>query len=67
MPLDMEIKTALEEQATTFEAFKAANDAAIKELKERGTTDPVLTEKVDRINAALTEAEQKSQKAYEKL
>src|SRR5690348_13057604 len=39
------------EQAKTFDAFKAENDAAIKDAVK----DVVQTEKVDRINAALEE------------
>ena len=37
-----------------FHEFKAENDLAIKELKEKGGTDPVLAEKIDKINADIT-------------
>lgn len=38
-----------------FHAFKDANDARLAELEKRGAADVVTTEKVDRINANMTE------------
>ena len=45
-----ELKEMIEAIGRSFEEFKASNDLRIKEL-EKGKGDPVLAEKVDRINA----------------
>lgn len=37
-----------------FEEFKAANDERIKALAKNGSVDPLITEKIARIDAALT-------------
>lgn len=55
-------KTAIEQVMTAFEEFKATNDAALAEIKAKGAADPVLTEKVDRIEAALAKHEDLNQK-----
>jgi len=55
-------KTAIEQVMTAFEEFKAANDATIAEIKAKGAADPILTEKVDRIEAALARHEDLNQK-----
>ena len=47
-------KAILDELSKTFEAFKAENDAEIKSLK-KGQSDVVQSEKVDRINAEITD------------
>ena len=52
-----EIKAAFEDFLAGFEAFKDANDARLKGLEKRG--DVLDTEKVARIDAALTEQKQK--------
>ncbi|MET3662495.1 phage major capsid protein [Aquamicrobium ahrensii] len=44
----------LNELKQTFETFKAENDKALSDLK-KGQEDVVQTEKVDRINATITE------------
>ena len=49
------LKELIEELGKTFEEFKKANDARIKELEEKGTVDPLLSEKVEKINTALTD------------
>lgn len=54
--MDMtEIKSLLEDQARTFEAFKQANNAVIAEEIKKGTADVVRKDEVERINARLTE------------
>lgn len=63
---DVEVKTAVDNLAKTFEEFKAANDQSLAEIK-KGKADAVLTEKVDRINAAVTAAEEKVQKLHEEM
>ena len=50
-----EVKAICEEQGRTFEAFKATNDKVIKEIKEKGFAPADLIDKVEKLNAALTE------------
>lgn len=38
----------------TFDEFKAENDKRLKEIEAKGHADPLLEEKVDKINAAIT-------------
>jgi len=53
-----EIKTAQADFAATFDAFKQANDARLNELESKQSVDPLVTDKVEQINAAL-DAQQK--------
>jgi len=48
-----EIKETIEAIGKAFEEFKAANDTRLKEI-EKGKSDPVLAEKVDKINAEIS-------------
>lgn len=54
--------TAVAEVMSAFEEFKAANDNRLKEIEKKGAADVVLTEKVDRVNAALDKLEGENQK-----
>lgn len=56
-------KTAIEQVMTAFEEFKATNDAAIAELKKKGVNDPIVTEKLGKIEATLSSFEEANQKA----
>lgn len=52
--LPPELKTAINGFSVALEEFKAANDARIKALEGKsGSVDVLITEKTDRINAAL--------------
>lgn len=72
--IQAQVKAAVEPVMTAFEEFKKTNDAAIAEIKKKGVADPVVTEKLDKIetslvafegiNQKLTLAEQK-QKAHD--
>lgn len=53
--LDGDIKTLLEQQGAAFDAFKKSNDEEISELK-KGIKDPVLTERLSKIEKALDTA-----------
>ena len=53
-----ETRAALHEVMAAFESFKAANDQRLDEIERRGG-DPLLEEKVARIDAALTCAERR--------
>lgn len=46
-----------------WEAFKASNDARLKEIEKRGHADPLLEQKVDKMSAAIGE----QQKALDDL
>ncbi|WP_244563791.1 phage major capsid protein [Ensifer aridi] len=50
----------------TFEEFKAANDARLKEL-EKGVNDPVQAEKVNKINTSLDEVRAEITRIMEKF
>ncbi|MEN0652580.1 MULTISPECIES: phage major capsid protein [Hyphobacterium] len=51
-----ETRAALGEVLCAFEAFKDANDRRLTEIEAKSSADPLLTEKVARIDTALTEA-----------
>ena len=50
-----ELKRLLEEQGKAFEAFKAANDLRLKAVEAKGHAPAEFEQKVDDINAKLTE------------
>lgn len=52
--MDTEIKALIEEQGKAFEAFKQEHDKALADVR-KGTEDVVRTEKVDRINEAVSD------------
>ena len=45
------------EIARAFEEFKSANDARLKDLESKGSADVITTDKVDRINDAISSLE----------
>jgi HK97 family phage major capsid protein len=47
------IATTIEAIGRTFEEYKAANDARLKELDKKGAVDPLITEKLSRMDGAL--------------
>lgn len=51
-----ETRAALSEVLCAFEAFKDANDRRLTEIEAKSSADPLLTEKVARIDTALSEA-----------
>lgn len=52
-----ELKGLLEKQGKAFEEFKAANDERLKSIEAKGTADPMIEEKVNKINEALAKLE----------
>ena len=48
-----EIKDLIKDLGTTFETFKAENDKRLKEIEAKGHADPLLTEKVEKIEADM--------------
>lgn len=55
-------KTAIEQVMTAFEEFKASNDNALAEIKKNGVADPILTEKLGKIEKELVKFEDINQK-----
>lgn len=49
-----EIKELLEQQKKAFADFRKANDERLDQLEAKGNTDPLLEEKVNKVNAELT-------------
>ena len=54
-PYDADIRGAMREFLNAFEEFKHANDERLEALEKKRGEDAVLVEKVDRIDAAMTE------------
>lgn len=50
----MELKDTILALGKSFEEFKAENDKKLDEIRKNGNADPLLAEKVDKINAELT-------------
>ncbi len=50
-----ELKPLLEKQGTAFEEFKKANDARIAAIESKGYAPADVTEKVEKLNAAITD------------
>lgn len=48
-----DVKAAITALNTAFEAFKAANDTRLKEIAAKGVADPLLQEKLDKLNAEI--------------
>ncbi len=47
------VKSAVEPVMTAFEAFKATNDARLAEIEKKGTADPILEQKLSKIETVL--------------
>lgn len=52
-PTVAEVKSAVDQLGRAFEAFKNANDSA-DHLRKKGGVDPLLEEKINRINSDMT-------------
>lgn len=55
-------KTAIEQVMTAFEEFKKTNDAELAEIKKKGSSDPLVTEKLSKIEKDLAKFEDINQK-----
>lgn len=54
-----DIKEAVDASSKSFEDYKAANDAILKEITEKGVADPLLTEKLAKIDADLDKKQER--------
>jgi HK97 family phage major capsid protein len=64
--MSQELKAKIEEIAKAFTDFKTENDERIKALS-KGQEDVITTEKVDRINAAISELEKAQDEMAKKM
>ena len=53
--MSLELKETIQALGKAFDAFKAENDARLKEIEKKGAADPLLIEKVDKINADIAQ------------
>src|SRR5258706_4662633 len=51
--MDVDLKTALEDQGKAFEAFKKSHEEQIAELKKSGSNDPILLDRLGKIEKSL--------------
>jgi HK97 family phage major capsid protein len=56
------VAKAVESVMGAFEEFKATNDARIKEIEKKGSSDPLVSEKLARIESTLSAYEDINQK-----
>lgn len=52
--MSQELKSQLDQIGQALEAFKESHNEQIKELKSKGTVDPLLAQKVDKANEDIT-------------
>lgn len=57
-----DVKQAVDGLMTAFEEFKSTNDTRLKEIEKKGAPDPVVTEKLDKIEQTLASYEGVNQK-----
>jgi HK97 family phage major capsid protein len=57
-----ELKKSVDDLMGAFEEFKSSNDERLKEIEKKGTADPLLVSKVDKINESLNQFEDLNQK-----
>lgn len=50
-----ELKSTIQALGKAFEQFKSENDARIKSVEAKGSVDPLLAEKVEKINADISQ------------
>lgn len=48
-----DVKKVIKTLGTTFEDFKKANDKRLEEIEKKGSADPILVEKVEKLSKAL--------------
>lgn len=53
--MSAELKDTIENLGKAFEEFKKENDQRLEEISKKGAADPLLTEKVDKINKDVGE------------
>jgi len=61
--MSVDVKELVGDLNKAFNEFREANDQRIKALEQKGSVDPVLQEKVDKANNAITDIESKIEEA----
>ena len=56
------VKSAIEEQGKAFKEFKATNDQRLADLEKKGSTDPLVEDKLKKIEKSLDSLEDVNQK-----
>lgn len=57
-----DVKKVVTEVMTAFEEFKSANDARLKEIEKKGGADPLITDKLDRLEKSIAKGDELNQK-----
>ena len=57
-----EVKSAVDKFGEAFEEFKATNDKRLTDLEKKGSTDPLIEEKLDKIEKSMDSMEEINQK-----
>ena len=52
-----QVKEAVESMGKAFEEFKATNDKKLSDLEKKGSTDPLVEEKLSKIEQSLNSLE----------
>jgi HK97 family phage major capsid protein len=60
--VDNEVKSAIESLGKTFEAFKETHQQELKEIKSKGSADPLTSDKLSKIEKDLDKLEDVNQK-----
>lgn len=68
---NLEVKQSITQLHTAFDEFKKANDARLKEIEKKGSSDPLTEERVEKLNEKITTLQEKleehSRKSSSKL
>lgn len=64
-PAPSDVKDAIKQVMTGFEAYKAANDERLKEIEKKGAADPVTTDKLAKLDEHLNKFEDFNQRLTE--
>lgn len=65
--MENEILDLIAKQGKAWEEFKSTNDARLAEIEKRGAADPLTEQKLDKINAELTEIGREYKKRLDEM
>ena len=65
--MENEILDLIAKQGKAWEEFKATNDARLAEIEKRGAADPLTEQKLDKINAELSEIGREYKKRLDEM
>lgn len=61
------VDEVIDELGRNFESFKKANDERLKQIETKGNADPLLEEKIDKMNNSITELQEQKEKLEKAL